>query len=134
MRVSMGYKEASRKWILQSLHDKEMAEKNCSIEGYDVAAFLAHQVVEKLLKGIYLIEGRKSPRTHHIDELAQNLDLDENLMPDIFQLAPDYQLSRYPDIADCIPFEQYDQEMVILKINSMNRIFSALTERYQDVL
>jgi DHA2 family multidrug resistance protein len=31
---------------LQALHDLDMAEKNLSISGYDVAAFLSHQAVE----------------------------------------------------------------------------------------
>lgn len=111
-----------------------MAEKICSIGGYDVAAFLAHQAVEKLLKGIYLLEGRKVPRTHHIDELAQNLGIDDNLMPDIFQLAPDYQFSRYPDIADCVSYEQYDKEVISVKMRSLELIFSSLKKRYQGVI
>jgi len=35
----------ARKWIKQALHDLEMAHKNISIEGYDIAAFLSHQAV-----------------------------------------------------------------------------------------
>lgn len=54
-------KEAARKWIKQSLHDKDMAIKNCSIGGYEVAAFLAHQSVEKLFKGLLLLDGKKNP-------------------------------------------------------------------------
>lgn len=42
------------KWLRQSLHDLEMANKNIGIKGYDVTAFLCHQAVEKLLKTIYL--------------------------------------------------------------------------------
>ncbi len=39
-------------WFKQACHDLEMAEKNISIRGYDISAFLAHQAVEKLLKAV----------------------------------------------------------------------------------
>ena len=47
----------ARKWIKQALHDLEMADKNISIEGYDIAAFLSHQAVEKLFKGLNSTKG-----------------------------------------------------------------------------
>jgi len=45
-------REIAKKWFKQAQHDLEMAEKNMGIEGYDIASFLAHQAVEKLLKAI----------------------------------------------------------------------------------
>lgn len=42
---------AAAKWLKQALHDLDMAGKNVGIGGYDTAAFLAHQSVEKLLAG-----------------------------------------------------------------------------------
>ncbi|WP_319578999.1 HEPN domain-containing protein [uncultured Methanospirillum sp.] len=54
---SSDLRETARKWILQSLHDKKMAEMNYQHEGYDVAAFLSHQTVEKLFMGLFVIEG-----------------------------------------------------------------------------
>ena len=123
-------KEAARKWIKQSLHEKDMAIKNCSIGGYDVAAFLAHQSVEKLFKGLLLLDGKKIPRTHHIDQLARELEIPKEIMPDVYQLAPDYQISRYPDIADNIPFEQYDDQILQIKLSSLEKIFYLLKDRY----
>ena len=63
----------AKKWIKQALHDLEMAEKNISIEGFDVAAFLSHQAIEKLLKALLILKGEKIPRIHYIDELAGRL-------------------------------------------------------------
>jgi HEPN domain-containing protein len=65
----------AKKWMDQALHDLDMAERNLSIEGYDVAAFLSHQAVEKLLKGIIAGKGERVPKTHYIDELGRSLDL-----------------------------------------------------------
>ena len=48
-----------------------MVIKNCSIGGFDVAEFLAHQSVETLFKGLLLFDDKKIPRTNHIDQLAR---------------------------------------------------------------
>ena len=65
-------RETARKWYKQAVHDLEMAQRNIEIGGYDVAAFLSHQAVEKLLKAAFIIEGREVPRTHFIDEFAKS--------------------------------------------------------------
>ena len=58
---------------MQALHDLEMAHCNISIGGYDIAAFLSHQAVEKLVKGLITHKGRKIPKSHYIDELGHSL-------------------------------------------------------------
>jgi len=52
-------KEISLKWLKQAQHDLDIAQKNISIGGFDTAAFLSHQSVEKLLKAIFALEGKK---------------------------------------------------------------------------
>ena len=111
-----------------------MAIKNCSIGGYDVAAFLAHQSVEKLFKGLLLLSDKKLPRTHHIDQFARELELPKEIMPDVYKLAPDYQISRYPDISDSIPFEQYDDQILQIKLSSLENIFDLLKDRYLECI
>jgi len=86
-------KEIAFKWLKQALHDLEMAERNIEIEGYDVAAFLAHQAVEKLLKSIFALEGKAIPRIHYIDELAYQLSLSEELINDVVDLTADYMFA-----------------------------------------
>src|SRR4030042_4649009 len=92
------------KWLKQALHDLEMAEKNIAISGYDIAAFLAHQSVEKLLKAIFAIKGRKVPKTHYIDDLARELKIEKDLIVAISALTVDYTFSRYPDVAESVPY------------------------------
>lgn len=48
-------KETAKKWLKQAFHDLEMAEKNITIEGYDITAFLSHQAIEKLLKVLFIL-------------------------------------------------------------------------------
>jgi HEPN domain-containing protein len=126
-------KATARKWLRQALHDLQMAEKNIAIEGYDVAAFLAHQAVEKLLKALFALQGRKIPRTHFIDELALALNLTEETMEHIFDLTADYTLSRYPDVSDAVPYEQYNEAIALEKVGSAKKVFELLRILYHDL-
>lgn len=108
--------EQARKWYRQAVHDLEMAEKNIAIGGYDVAAFLANQAVEKLLKAGFAMEASDIPRTHYIDELAAQLGLPEGLKEQVTDLTVDYTLARYPDVADTVPYEQYTGEVATAKV------------------
>ncbi|MCC7572378.1 MAG: HEPN domain-containing protein [Candidatus Methanofastidiosum sp.] len=68
-------------------------KKNIDIKGYDITAFLCHQAVEKLLKCIFVLDIREIPRSHHIDELAKDLNLEANIIDLIKDLTYDYTFS-----------------------------------------
>ncbi len=108
--------EVARKWYKQAVHDLEMAEKNLEIGGYDVAAFLAHQAVEKLLKTILILREKEVPRTHYLDQLSREAGLPEELHERVLDLTPDYTLSRYPDVSDRVPYEHYDEAVAAEKV------------------
>ena len=127
-------REIALKWLKQALHDLDMAEKNIAIGGYDVTAFLAHQSVEKLLKAIFIIRGRKVPRTHYIDELARELRLEEEIVNSALELTVDYTFSRYPDVAEHVPYEEYNEEIAREKVKTAREILESLRELYEDVL
>jgi len=48
--------------------------KKIGIGGYDVSAFLAHQSVEKLLKSVFAIKGRKVPKLIILMNWQKNSD------------------------------------------------------------
>ena len=124
-------RDIARKWLKQALHDLEMAEKNIEMEGYDIAAFLAHQAVEKLLNAIFALEDKKIPRIHYIDELAPELKVADEVLTRIFELTADYTLARYPDVSEDVPYEQYDEAIAKEKVESAKRIFELLQKRYE---
>lgn len=104
------------------------------IGGYDVAAFLAHQSVEKLLKSIYAVKGEKIPRTHYIDELAKRLHLSGQLIDSILELTVDYTFSRYPDVAEHVPYEEYTKEIAEEKVKIAKEVFRSMEQLYQGLL
>jgi HEPN domain-containing protein len=124
----------ARKWIKQALHDLEMADKNITIEGYDIAAFLSHQAVEKLFKGLIAQKGRPVPKSHYIDELGATLHLPDEIYECVIDLSSDYQFARYPDISDSIPYEQYDKTLATERVNSAQKIFEHLRNHYSILL
>ncbi len=123
-------REAALKWLKQAKHDLEMAEKNIDIGGYDVASFLSHQAVEKLLKAVIILEGKKPPKSHYLDDLARILGLTDDVVDDLDELAADYMISRYPDVSDTVPFEGYDKDIALEKVAVAKRVFEKLGDRY----
>lgn len=111
-----------------------MAEKNIAIGGYDIAAFLAHQSIEKLLKAMFAIKGKKVPKTHYIDDLARELKIEKELIDDINELTVDYTFSRYPDVAEGVPYEEYTEEIAQEKVTIARGVFKALNEYYNFLL
>jgi HEPN domain-containing protein len=122
----------AKKWIEQALHDLDMAEKNLSIEGYDIAAFLSHQAVEKLLKGIIAGKGEKVPKSHYIDELGKSLDLPDNILEYLNDLSVDYQFARYPDMSDIVPYKHYTREIARRKVQNARSVFEFLQDSYSS--
>jgi HEPN domain-containing protein len=104
--------------------------KRTSIGAYDISAFLAHQAVEKLLKAIFVLEGKKIPKIHYIDELAHQLDLPEEIINELSELTIDYTFARYPDVSERIPYEEYTEETAQEKVNLGKEIFNSLKDRY----
>jgi HEPN domain-containing protein len=125
--------ETARKWLKQAQHDLRMAEKNIDIRGYDVAAFLAHQAVEKLLKSILIMEGKEAVKTHKLDRLAQLANLPSDITDKIIDLTEDYAISRYPDVSPTLPYLQYDLKISKSKVSVAKEVFRALKQRYKQL-
>lgn len=126
----MNWREVARRWYRQAVHDLEIARRNLSIEGYDVAAFLAHQSVEKLLKAGYAMEKHPTPRTHNLDEMAAYLGLPEELRDEILELAGDYAVALYPDVAGSVPYELYSDDVAIAKIEIAQKVLDYFHQRW----
>ena len=124
----------AKKWVLQALHDLQMAERNLAIDGYDIAAFLSHQAIEKLLKALFIMAEKPIPKIHYIDELARRLNLSKDIVSCVIELSGDYVLSRYPDVSEKVPFQMYTYKLTKEKVDAAKKVFSLLKERYQELL
>ncbi len=127
------YEEIAKKWYKQANHDLLMAEKNLEIEGYDVSAFLTQQAIEKFLKTIYLLRNKKIPRTHYLDDLIRELNLSDEILDLANDLTADYTLARYPDISDLTPYEEYNEEIALEKLNIAKQIYDKISAEFKGL-
>jgi HEPN domain-containing protein len=109
--------------VLQARRDLVNARKNIGIEAYEVAAFLAHQAVEKYLKGAWIQKKRvRPPATHYLRELGEGLRVPKRLMAHLNYLNPDYTIARYPDAANGVPYELYDVTVARAKVKAAEEV------------
>jgi|WetSurMetagenome_2_1015567.scaffolds.fasta_scaffold513677_1 HEPN domain-containing protein len=103
--------EASN-WWKQALKDLETASKNLEIEEYYVTAFFSQQATEKALKALYLDKLRESSGpTHSLIFLGKNVGIPEEFYSSLRKLSPDFIITRYPDAANGVPYDLYDEEI-----------------------
>jgi HEPN domain-containing protein len=105
--------------IKQAERDLVSARGTIEIGSYEVAAFLAHQAVEKYLKATWMhTRAEASPRTHSLTELGDALGVPKSHRKHLVYLNPDYVTSRYPDAANGVPYEIYDRETAEAKVKA----------------
>jgi HEPN domain-containing protein len=109
--------------VLQARRDLENARKNIGIEAYEVAAFLSHQGVEKYLKAAWIQKKRaRPPATHYLRELGQGLKIPKRLAANLRYLNADYTVARYPDAANGVPYELYDEPTARAKVKAAEEV------------
>jgi HEPN domain-containing protein len=102
-------REEAQAWLEQAKADFSTAQNMITSRAYYMAAFLAHQTTEKMLKGTIIeIKRQMPPRTHNLIDLGQALNAPEGIMSALRMLNPEYVTSRYPDAANGTPAENYD--------------------------
>jgi HEPN domain-containing protein len=119
--------------LKQADRDLENARKNISIAAYEVAAFLAQQAVEKYLKGAWVVVRKApAPHTHSLPELGNGLDAPVDITRRLAGLTPDYTVSRYPDAANAIPYEIYDEDVARAKVTSAEQVITWIRARIRN--
>lgn len=85
-------------WWQQAEADLETARLNLGLARWYVVAYFAQQSVEKGFKAMYVeSKGVLPPRTHHLDELGDEVGVPPDLESDLDILEPMIVTSRYPD-------------------------------------
>ena len=93
-------KEQMAYWVNSAEHDLEVAETLFAAGKYDWCLFIAHLVLEKILKACYVKQmGEFPPRTHDLVRLADmaGLELEDETL-DFLDTVNTFNIStRYPD-------------------------------------
>ncbi len=100
-------------WFRQAERDLKKAENDLVTGDWDSAAFWSQQAAEKALKAL-LIKAGVAYRGHELLELGRavrsELELDvSEIEEDLRELTIHYVISRYPNAANAVPYELYDE-------------------------
>ena len=98
------------RWLRQAEADYDVANYNLKGKKYYACANYSQQCAEKALKALWIYKEKKLVKTHGITSLAKKLDVPEKLIVKIALLEPIFRESKYPDILDKIPAEEYDEK------------------------
>lgn len=110
-------------WWLQALKDLDSAQKNFNIQEYHLTAFLCQQSVEKALKAVYMHRLKESPgATHSLIFLGQKTGIPKEYHNGLRRLSPDFVITRYPNAAQAVPHELYDEGIAAERIDIARKV------------
>jgi HEPN domain-containing protein len=91
---------------------------------------LAQQAVEKYLKGTWVAAKMEpAPHTHALTELGDGLGVPVDLRRHLADLTSDYTVSRYPDAANAVPYELYDEATAGTKVENAEAVIAWLRQK-----
>ncbi len=103
-------REEARNWLAQAQAELKSASDAVQYGSHYLAAFCAHQAVEKALKAHWIERRREAPpHSHNLLDLAAWLSPPENVLALLRRLNPHYSVARYPDAANGVPAMLYDE-------------------------
>ncbi len=100
-------------WFRQAERDLAKAVNDLATGDWDSAAFWSQQAAEKALKAVLLNAG-VAHRGHELLGIAETIraelgvDVSE-IVDDLRELTVHYTISRYPNAANAVPYELYDE-------------------------
>lgn len=85
---------------------------------YYASVFFSQQASEKALKAASIFKLKKSPKGHHLIQIANLLDAPIDVMNAAAELNAEFLASRNPDISDGVPAQQYDRKSARLHLRA----------------
>jgi len=100
-------------WLRQAESDLRKAKNDLKTGDWDSAAFWSQQAAEKALKAL-LLEHGKACRMHDLPGIAEIIEEELNvstseIVDDLRELTIHYTIARYPNAANALPSELYDE-------------------------
>ena len=103
-----------RLWWQAAQDDWAAAHTLFSAGQWAPAVVHCNECIEKNLKSLYIHKKSKvPPPTHNLGSLVQKLGLKPSpaLETALYMLMPHFSISRYPDAADGVPSEKYNESL-----------------------
>lgn len=110
-------------WFNSGEDDLETARILFEQEIYYACVFYCQQAAEKALKALYIFVKKKSTSSHNLISISQELNAPEKILAACKKLNPHYIQTRYPDAANAIPKDAYDDEMAEELLQKAREVF-----------
>lgn len=98
-------------WVESAKNDLETATTLLREKVFYASAFYSQQAAEKALKAAYISKSKKLYAQHNIISLATELGATSEIIASCKRLNPHYIQSRYPDAANAVPADSYDNKI-----------------------
>ncbi len=127
-------RQEARDWWQQGLEDLETAKALAQAERHYACAFFCQQAAEKVLKALFIESQRQSPPlTHTLPTLGRKLGASAPLLTALRRLNLAYTTTRYPDAANGIPAELFDQDSSTSYLTDAQKVVDWVRERLESV-
>ena len=110
-------------WLNSAEDDLETAEVLFKQEIFYACAFYCQQSSEKALKALFIHKFKKGTQLHNLIGLAKELGVPQEILSSTKRLNPHYVQTRYPDVANAIPKDAYDDEIAQELIEEAKKVF-----------
>ncbi|MBI5884776.1 HEPN domain-containing protein [archaeon] len=110
-------------WLNSAEDDLNTAETLYREKIYYASAFYCQQAAEKALKAAFINEFKKSIQSHNLVEISRELKAPEEIISACRKLNPHYVQTRYPEAANAIPADVYDDEIVEELLEEAKKVF-----------
>ena len=115
-------REEVRNWLNQAEYDLSAAKDSFKTGHFEWACFQSQQAAEKALKALYVHSIKRNIVTHDIVKIAEALDAPAEVKKLCRLINSDYTVTRYPDAANGIPAEQFDEDKANEHMNAAESI------------
>jgi HEPN domain-containing protein len=121
-------------WLRQAESDLRKARNDLKTGDWDSAAFWSQQAAEKALKAL-LLEAGVIYRGHDLLGIAEAIErelgvrVDEDIKGYLRELTIHYTVARYPNAANAIPSELYDESKARTLVSMAERVVGWVKER-----
>ena len=125
-------REESASWWQQAIEDLHTAEMLAEAGRHYACAFFCQQAAEKAVKALFIERQRQpAPPTHTLPTLGQAVGASSPLMSALRRLNLAYVTTRYPDAANGIPAQMYDEETSTMHLADARQVVAWVREHLE---
>ena len=110
-------------WMNAAEDDLETARILFEKETYYACAFYCQQSAEKALKAVFILKKKQGTSLHNLISIARELNVPQKIMAACKKLNPHYIQTRYPDAANAITKDAYDEEIAEELLEKAKEVF-----------